>query len=160
MPFHEASMQYCCLVVSGERGSEGGGGRLRSSWFNSDAANFASLQPIVAQTFCLQNTNSLQDFKLRIHRQSSGLFHYLLCTIWQKKIWIFFLNSHWNFVDTDFKFSIIQYTFYCSEFKLFFGIWKVSLLQIFVCFIFIVILFYLIILFKNHIEIFIITYNL
>lgn len=46
IPFHDASMQYCCFVVNGDRGSAGGGGRSMSSWLNSEAASFVNWQPI------------------------------------------------------------------------------------------------------------------
>ena len=47
IPFQDASMQYCCLVVSGDRGSEGGGGRSMASWLISEDANLVSLQPMM-----------------------------------------------------------------------------------------------------------------
>lgn len=62
IPFQEASMQYCCLVVSGDRGSEGGGGRSMASWLKSDAASFVSLQPIVNPTSDWELENLLVDF--------------------------------------------------------------------------------------------------
>lgn len=47
MPFHEAIMEYFCLAVSGNLGSEGGGAPLSTALPSlSDAANFPNSQPI------------------------------------------------------------------------------------------------------------------
>lgn len=47
MPFHEAIMEYFCLAVSGNLGSEGGGAPLSTALPSlSDAASFPSSQPI------------------------------------------------------------------------------------------------------------------